>query len=288
MQAIQTTAPIQFGDFVQAYGGSSEHAKDVPQSFYTSPSVNYFPTSEYRKKEFTKNYVNGAVAAIFQHVIHPVSIDTGNYSRKTYNELVDALGFELFNADELTNHKAFWFDRAATFQFCPYASCAWRASYAAVKIARVFENTDFKIYLKSAETKDQFTVVVGNAKSGWFVYDPLTNPDVVFPLELYNKKIIGTFSDRRRGSRKFSLQITLELIKEYSAAWPRMQKLYMQYCENTTVTVESLKNDPALIAGLQLGGVKPANYDKVCLEAIKVYKEIVSQQRNEISVQEPV
>lgn len=274
MQALE---PIQFGDFVRAYGGSAELAQDVPQSFYTSPSVYYFPKSEFRRKEFAKDHVNGAVGAIFQHVIHPVSRDTGDYSKETYRSMVEAFGYDLASGDQM---KTFWFERAATFELCPYGSCAWRASYAAVKVARVFQNTSLKIFLKSAETKDQFTVVLGNKARGWFVYDPLTNPDVFFPVELYNKKIIGTFSDRRAGARQFSLQITPELVDEYTAVCPRIKKLYLSYCDSTPVTVERLKNDPAFIGGFRLSRVEPKQYDTVCEKAIKIFNEVVNKQRH--------
>ncbi len=277
---MQSLQPIQFGDFVHTYGGSGELARDVPQKFYTSPSTYYFPKSEYRRKEFVKDHVNGAVSSIFQHVIHPLSRDVGIYSKETYRDLVEAFGFDLRSDDKLTNLKIFWFERAATFQFCPYGSCAWRASYAAVKLARVFHNTDLKIYLKSAETKDQFTVMVGNKTHGWFVYDPLTNPDVVFPVELYNKKIVGTFSDRPASARAFSLQITPQLADEYEAFWPRMQKLYLQYCNNTAVTVEGLKRDLAFMGGFKLAAVQPQQHDKICAEAIKVFTGVVREQRS--------
>lgn len=232
------------------------------------------------KKEFTKDHVNGAVAAIFKHVTRYLSVDSV-HTKETYRVLADALGFEFISHDIELESKSFWFDRAATFQFCPYGSCAWRASYAAVKIAKIFQNSDLKIYVKSAETKDQFTVMVGNKNRGWFVYDPLTNPDVFFPVELFNKKVVGTFSDRRPGASQFCLQITPDLLEEYSKIWPRLQKLYLQQCANTVVTVKSLLNDPAFLGGLKLGQVKPSKYNEVCKRAIEIFKDLVSKQLQE-------
>jgi hypothetical protein len=271
---MQSLEPIQFTDFVIANGGNVGLAKDVPSSFYNSPSVRYFPKSEYRRKEFEKSPASGAVDAIFQHVIHPVSIDTGRYSPETYNSMTKAYGFSLAEQKEECQLKLFWFERAATFQFCPYGSCAWRASYAALQLFRVFQSTNIRVILKSAEKKDQFIVLVGNGKCGWAVYDALTNPDVFFPIELYNKKIVGTFADRRSTARQFRLEITRELEAEYTAASPRIHKLYASYCQKANVTVESLKEDPAYVEGLFRNGVKLCEVDAVTSKAINIFNEL--------------
>lgn len=256
---------LAFVDFVRNCGGDVELAEKTPSCFYNSPSITYFPTSPHRRKEFTKSPLNEAVTSIFQHVIFPICYDNPFRTE----ELSEAFGFNLF-ADKNAALKSFWFSRASAFQFCPYGSCAWRASFAATKLAKIFQNTDMNVFLNSAKTKDQFTVVVGSKTRGWFVYDALTNPDKIFPIELYNQEIVGTFSDRKAGAESYSLKITSELVTEYEAAWPRIQKLYKQYVAKTKLTVKSLKKDHAFVATLQKE-VKEHQFNKVCQEAINIF-----------------
>lgn len=274
---MQATQPIQFGDFVSTYGGNTELGQDVPSSFYTSVGAFYFPKSTYVKKEFSKDSVAGAVSAIVRTTIETISIDAEALSRENYFKMVEAFGFQL-NADKETALKAFLFDRAATFQFCPYGTCAWRACYAGLKLIRVFQNSNLQVFVEAAKIKDHFTVMLGSKVTGWFVYDPLTNPDVVFPVDLYNKEIIPTFSDRRSTAERFSLKITPALAEAYENAWPRIQKLYLETCRAAKLDPKKLVRDPAFSC-LRLDKVPSEQHLELCKKAIAIFDEIVKKQQ---------
>ncbi len=84
-------------------------------------------------------------------------------------------------------------------------NCANRACYAAIKLFDLFKQTTWKISLVSNSKKDHFVLYLhDSSKQGkerkYYVYDPLTNPKVLFEFEDYIKLILPLFKEKRSNS----------------------------------------------------------------------------------------
>lgn len=64
----------------------------------------------------------------------------------------------------------------------------------------------------SAPTIDHFVVYLGNNDKGWKVYDPLTNPTLIFDLDEYRREILPSFKPLARPKDKVEVVIKAPLV----------------------------------------------------------------------------
>ncbi len=132
---------------------------------------------------------------------------------------------------------------ALHFKTLGLGNCAYRAAYAAIELAKVFFSTHagIEVRLRSYPEIDQFVVIVGNTSSGWTVYDPLTNPDLVFDLAEYDERIKPCFQVVGSPKQAFELTIDRGHIKQYQALVQKM--LYFIQTEADKLCAQSLRQD---------------------------------------------
>jgi len=87
------------------------------------------------------------------------------------------------------------FLKAFIFDISDLGNCSHRSGYASLKLHEMFKNTPIRVVNKSADKVDQYVVLIGNKTTGWFVYDPLTNPELIFTHEEYAKTILTLFTE---------------------------------------------------------------------------------------------
>lgn len=107
------------------------------------------------------------------------------------------------------------FLQAFIFEISDIGNCAHRSAYAALELHKIFQETPINVIVKSAEHVDQQVVYLGNKEIGYFVYDPLTNPEILFTLEEYSKTILTMFCVHQRFKLPIKVTITEKLCEQY-------------------------------------------------------------------------
>ncbi len=161
------------------------------------------------------------------------------------------------------------FLQAFIFDISDVGNCANRACYAALQLQQILQGTPIKIIVKSAEKVDHYVVYLGNKETGWFVYDPLTNPELVFPHEEYTKTILRMFPEAK-SSRRIPMQVTVTPI-----LYEKYQNIAKTLREELPTDVASLSEarlltDPRIQFSIDKVGLsrskQKAALEKVCVE----------------------
>ena len=150
------------------------------------------------------------------------------------------------------------FLQAFLFDLTSMGNCANRSTYAAFKLHDLFENTDLKIIIKSAKDKDQYVVYLGNKSMGWFIYDPLTNPELVFTFKEYIDDILPLIPLKSRPTMPLSVPVNPTLCKQYEFVANKLQRHL-----NTSVDdmqLSELRGNVNIVTSMKLvKGVKNIN-----------------------------
>ncbi len=107
------------------------------------------------------------------------------------------------------------FMQAFIFEISDLGNCSHRSAYAALKLHEIFQDTPIEVFVKSAEHIDQHVVCLGNKTMGYLVYDPLTNPELLFAHEEYSKTILTMFSVHQRPKLPTQVRVTVDLREQY-------------------------------------------------------------------------
>jgi len=102
--------------------------------------------------------------------------------------------------------------KALAFACTGIGNCSDRSAYAAIQLFELFKSSDIKVSLVSVPSVDQFIVYIGNKERGWYIYDPLTNPAIVFTLEEYKTQVLPLFEPVSMPKNKFEMVIKQPLI----------------------------------------------------------------------------
>ena len=84
------------------------------------------------------------------------------------------------------------------FKFFGHGNCCSRSAYAGINLHGIFSQVrgDIKIVLKSYIEEynvDHYVLKIGNENIGWYIYDPLTNPEIIFNEHEYQQDIFPMF-----------------------------------------------------------------------------------------------
>jgi hypothetical protein len=192
-----------------------------------SPSYISTLTSKHYSETYKSDIRNGAfrpncfASHLIGYVEDHIKLTSFHPYRKTFWEKVDPGKNDLeIDKDGVPNAvKRFFYLNYMPFKFFAYGNCAERSSYAAVKIYDVLSQapTDIKIFFKSYTEQflvDHFVLRIGNEDKGWFIYDPLTNPEIIFEESEYHRDIIPLFKKHDSlTTRSICLEITPYLVE---------------------------------------------------------------------------
>lgn len=102
-------------------------------------------------------------------------------------------------------------------------NCALRAYYAGFILATILPES-VKISASSHPSKDQHVIQIkanNNAhKQEWFVYDPFTNPEVIFPHNLYVRDVLSKFPNTGIPREKIAVTITKKSAETFLGSAP--------------------------------------------------------------------
>lgn len=75
------------------------------------------------------------------------------------------------------------------FQFTHLGNSHTRASYSALRLFEVLQNSDLKFYVKSIKAHNHIVVYIKHHQN-WYIYDPMLNPDLIFSIKEYRQSVI--------------------------------------------------------------------------------------------------
>jgi len=174
------------------------------------------------------------------------------------------------------------FLRAFIFDISNYGNCSHRAGYAAIQLFKMLKSTDLQVIVKSAKSTDHFVVYLGNKTIGWFIYDPLTNPELVFTHEEYSKTILPMFPKDIDGLRK-RIPVTFKITEESCQKYEKIaESLKMQLCsELDSFDSRALLSNPSMKFSLLKIGIPAAEHQikfEQVLKEIRLFKSFNLQQ----------
>lgn len=176
----------------------------------------------------------------------------------------------LFGCDPSTSSKemamkAYLFARATKFMISSLGNCSFRACYSSLVLARSLPK-NARVFVVSAPSKDQFCIQLNVNGKEWLIYDPLTNPEVLFPHKMYQEEVLAKFPDDRKTGLQFKLQVTKELSEEFFSKCPdflaKINGLYL----NTFPSLQEIIQDKQFLEDL--------GYHKINLDTSKVQRSI--------------
>lgn len=128
------------------------------------------------------------------------------------------------------------FERAAQFKLLGIGACSFRAAHAALTLVNIFSEQvaekNIKVFMLSSPKKDQFVVTLtikdmsDPKTSHEFIYDPLTNPSLIFTRQEY-AKVLAKFPDVPRPTNAYKQQITTALVERFTRIYPQLRNTYL-------------------------------------------------------------
>lgn len=124
--------------------------------------------------------------------------------------------------------KVYLLAHALIFQFSNLGKCSFRSSYASLILAQLLPAKS-QVHVVSAPSKDQF-VVQFKFNKVWYIYDPLTNPEIIVPFEIYQTEILEILKKPKQEKLPFKFRITKEFSDEFFKKSSELWKKIMEEC----------------------------------------------------------
>lgn len=156
--------------------------------------------------------------------------------------------------------RLFLVHNALSFSLTGLGNCATRSSYAAIQLFNIFENSGLQIEFLSFVEIDQFVLRIKNNKNEYKIYDPLTNPELIFNEDEYNQKIRPLFNPVPIKKRPFDLVVDEKSIRQYAFKNNTISQFLEK--ERAHTTVDLLKADPNYSSFLTQHNITDPEYKK--------------------------
>jgi len=257
--------PILLSDFIETPQGKAGCVELIKKMHYFKPVAQDTVESEYYSKKYPDLDERGLQLLTHKQFILEFFLDK-NIGRWAINRK------NLFLSPQLAAQIAIPL-KAALFDITNIGNCGGRASYAAFKLHEILEGSGLKVTVKSAKFADHVVVYIGKLPD-LRVYDPLTNPELIFGFEEYQKKIMPLFKPRQVLEK---LQIEVKITPALRNQYPTIKN---EFCD---LFVEEM-HDPEKLQAFKEGIVgKVPNFhlftlDILCDEFKKGFKKMQQKQ----------
>lgn len=287
MQTRESMIPLS--NFVQKYNGKNAEAESLVETFLAGqvPSAQHFPLAT---KYVAKPYLDRQSEALFAGTLgaylerslskaFPQGYPNWQFDENEKRQMIDVL-LKLYGtvpADKTNNAHIFLFGRAAFYDFSQTGSCSYRASYAALKLFKMLQGTTLNVALQSAPSVDQFTVLIGNKNVGYYVYDPLTNPLMLFEREFYIKNILSTFTKVPHQATAMNMTITKELSDTYDKYYPVIKEEFTKLLKSADHNADVILQDTKFAYALTKNKISYDQMRSHTEQAIKVALSLIDK-----------
>lgn len=230
-----------------------------PTLLDTQTSEYFSPT--YAQKSQEEREITRLMSWMIEKIFYPISQISTNTTARI------AFWGELPKNEEQAKNM-FLIQHALRFSLTALGNCSARSSYAAIQLFSIMENTGLQIELISFVEIDHFVLRIKNNKNEYTIYDPLTNPELVFDEDGYNQTIKLLFNPVAVQKRPFNLVVDERVIRQYAFQNTKTNQFLEREREYTTV--ELLMTDPNYHAFLAEKNISDPEYNKTQ----KAYKQL--------------
>ena len=139
-----------------------------------------------------------------------------------------------------------------SYDLLDLGNCSNRAAFAAFKLYDLLKDTPIKLHIKGVDNSgniDHVVTYIGNSSLGWFIYDPLTNPLIVFAFDEYKTTIMPLFKSSIRKVRSFEVKMSDMLVEKYAIIYPQYREIMLKRIDDLCA-IDLLK-DPNLISSIE-------------------------------------
>jgi hypothetical protein len=179
--------------------------------------------------------------------------------------------------------EAFALCRAFSFDFSNMGNCAHRSSYAALKFCEFFKDAEVKVFIRNEKSRDQYFVVFENKEKEIFVYDPLTNPELVFTEAEYRKKILPLFPLTTNCKVEMNILVTQELREKYRKIADEIRDRFRK--DTSFFDEQILKSDMNIIFSMHKNKIPMHLHHEMIEKACRELKSKCSQKQLAVSQQ---
>ncbi len=262
-QAPTAAEMIPLSQFVAKSQGDVAKAEALTNTFLDAmpPEEHYFPKSTYVANEYKEKQQRGdaraagAISTFFQRATQRAFALGRDFA------LLKQL-YGILPEDMDTNMQIFLYSHAAEYHFSKIGNCSVRASYAAIMLHQLFKGAKIVVELQSVPSRDHFVVMLGNKAIGYYVYDPLTNPHVVFDTKFYQANVLNTFRKPPYTAQAMKLRITDELVATYEKQLPQIVAIMTELTNTALETVAEIKHDAAYLICLNDNGISKKDHER--------------------------
>jgi hypothetical protein len=232
-----------------------------PANLDTKESIHYSDT--YREKIEGNEEKMKLMSCIVEKIFYPITL-----TRKTIPSCLDFWGAENLPTDYSQSQRLYVVQKAAVFSYTDIGNCANRASYAGIELFEIFKNTNVQIQVVSYSEIDHFVLKIGNASDGWKIYDPLTNPQLLFEEDEYNREIKSLFKHVPSPKQPINFTIDLKSIALFNFQLRKITNFVLR--ERQKTTIEALKKDLNYHQSLMISGIEDPFYEKTIAAYIEL------------------
>lgn len=297
-----------FLEFVKDNGGDAEVARSLVNSF-----IQYPPNRDRMPKKcsYTYSYAfpkDPNYQMVREWVIGRAVDALSIYRVDRDNALgIKVFGINAFGDTDGTFAKIFMlYQHAAMFKFFNVGDCSFRCSLAALELRRTLPKEIF-ISMRSNAGKDQFYLMLGNSQLGYFVYDPLTNPTLLFHHTTYAQDVLAKFHDvdprfkakdyklvqqsngvfkKVPGKKMFNLKVTEEHVHQFEGQWPTINRYFLDCIQAQGFDPKTFLGNHADIKVLtKQRPIKWAQFHKVLRPVLNRLKNEMQEKRADGDVQ---
>ncbi len=134
------------------------------------------------------------------------------------------------------------FHRAMIFKHIHHGNCAHRSCFSAIELQKILLGSAISVTVKSDCTRDHFYIVLSLPGSTTLIYDPLTNPELLFDENTHQENILSLFKAVTNPAPPFSLTITERHLRQYEFILKKSETFLNS--QKSKLSVQRIINDP--------------------------------------------
>ncbi len=157
---------------------------------------------------------------------------------------------------------------ALKFSSASLGNCATRCSYAAIELFEILRNTGIQVKVKSWSEIDQFVICLKDSAGNVKIYDPLTNPELLFDKDEYERDVKSLFKPVASPKSPFDLTMDEKIRAKYVFQANKITAFLMTQRNDTSL--EELKSNDDYLFSIGRKGIVDTDFKKTA----RAYREV--------------
>lgn len=131
------------------------------------------------------------------------------------------------------------------FKHTHHGNCAHRSCFSAIELEKILQGSAISVTLISDHTRDHFFIELSLPGSTKLIYDPLTNPELLFTEETHQEEILPLFKQVTQTALPFKLTTNQMHLHQYEFIQEK-SKVFLDTHQNH-LFIENIIRDPFFI-----------------------------------------